>query len=85
MPTLGLGPKPMWVRPVACAFGSTITLPDVGLVGLVVASAWAVHARRRRLAVHALALALAGADWLFYAIGGPPLVSRVPNHLARML
>jgi hypothetical protein len=83
--SLGLGPKPVWVRPVTCAFGSSITLLDVGFVGLVVASAWAVHARRRRLAVLALALTIAGAAWLFVAIGGPDLVRRIVNHLSRMV
>lgn len=84
-PTLGLGPNPIWVRPVTCAFGSAVTFLEVGFVGLVVASAWAVHARRRRLAVVALAPTLAGAAWLFFAIGGPDLVQRIVNHVARML
>jgi hypothetical protein len=84
MPTLGLGPQPMWVRPVACSFGSPITFLDVGFVGLVVAAAWAVHARRRGLAALALALTIAGAAWLFFALAGPDLARRIVNHLARM-
>jgi hypothetical protein len=38
-----------------------------------------------RLRLLALALTLAGAAWLFYASGGPDLVRRIVNHLARML
>ena len=82
--SLALWPQPMWVRPVACAFGSPITFLDVGFVGLVVAAAWAVHARRRGLAALALLLTIAGAVWLFFALAGPDLVGRIVNHLARM-
>ena len=80
--SLGFGPTPVLVRPVTCAFGSPVTFLDIGFVGLVVASAWAVRAGRRRLASLALALMLAGAIWLFYAIGGGALVIRIVNHLA---
>ncbi len=82
--SLALWPQPMWVRPVACTFGSPITFFDVGFVGLVVAAAWAVHAKRRGLAALALALAIAGAAWLFFALAGPDLVRRIVGHLARM-
>lgn len=84
-PTLGLGPHPMWVRPVACAFGSAFAFLGIGFAGLVIATAWAVHARQRWLAVVAGTSTLTGAAWLFIAVGGLDLVQRLMNHLARIL